>query len=129
MNYTFNQLGEAQSGQVHNSLSNASSPHVGFNIFSGGFSNTPQGTMAVHHSGFDHEGKPTAFQDFLEDQGLNSEEHTLVATGGHEGEVGHSSGGMAHINGLQTNTTSHYNSLASQEEELLDEEAMLTTPL
>jgi len=114
MNYTAGQVGEAVSGQTHNSNSNINVGHM--NIFAGGFANTPQGGMTFQHSALDPFGQPIAAnQSHLTDQGLNSEEHTYIATGG--ANVGHNSGGLAHVFGLGNQFNSSYNSHAEEEDE------------
>lgn len=114
MNHTSNQIGEAVSGQTHNSNSNINSGHM--NIFAGGWANTPQGGMTFTHSALDPYGQPIAAnQEYLTEDGLNSEEHTYIATGGHN--VGHNSGGVAHVYGLGNQFNSSYNSHAPEEEE------------
>lgn len=114
MNFTSGAVGEAVSGQTHNSNSNVNIGHM--NIFAGGFSNTPQGSMNFQHSALDAYGNPViAIQEQAPETGLNSEEHTYIATGGTN--VGHNSGGLAHVFGLGNSFNSSYNSHAPEEDE------------
>lgn len=116
LNYTVGQTGEAQSGQTHNSISNAGGPTGGLlNILAGGFANMPQGSMTFQHSVMDPQGQPIqAVQDLVTDPGLASEEQTLIAVSG--GQVGHLSGGLAHVYGLGQSHNTSYNSLAPEGE-------------